>query len=73
MLKSCQRWCPEIFANVHADTVYRWKWDGPGSGEKLTILTHDLLRHGSCVALKIMRALSPRPLQEGRFEGEVVA
>ena len=29
---NCQRWCPEIFGNVHADTVYRWKLDGPGSG-----------------------------------------
>ena len=27
---NCQRWCPEIFGNVHADTVYRWKLDGPG-------------------------------------------
>ena len=49
---NCQRWCWEIFGNVHADTVYRWKLDGPGSGggkstkisgavpEKLTVLTH---------------------------------
>ena len=62
-------WCPEIFASVHVDTVYRWKWDGPGRGggvpkkingavaEKLTVLTHDMLRRGSCVSLEIMRAL----------------
>ena len=54
---------------MHADTVYRWKRDGPGSGdgnpkeingavaEKLTVLTHDMLRHVSCVSLEIMRAL----------------
>ena len=58
---NCQRWCPEIFGNVHADSVYRWKLDGPGSGggkpkkitgavaESLAVLTHDLLRQGSCV------------------------
>ena len=69
VLKSCQRWCPEIFGNVHADTVYRWKLGGPGSGggkpkkisgavaEKLTVLTHDMLRQGSCVSLEIMRTL----------------
>ena len=62
----------EIFGNVHADTVYRWKLDGPGSGggkpkkvtgavaEKLTVLTHDMLRQGSCVSLEIMRN-SPSP------------
>ena len=50
-------------------TVYRWKLDGPGSGdgkpkkisgavaEKLTVLTHDMLRQGSCVSLEIMRTL----------------
>ena len=66
---NCQRWCPEIFGNVHADTVYRLKLDGPGSGggrpkkingtvaEKLTVLTHDMLRQGSCVSLEIMRTL----------------
>ena len=66
---NCQRWCPEIFGNVHADTVYRWKLDGPGGGggrpkkitgavaEKLTVLTHDMLRQGSCVSLEIMRTL----------------
>ena len=27
---NCQRWCPEIFGKVHADTVYRWKLDGHG-------------------------------------------
>ena len=49
--------------------TYRWKRDGPGSGggtpkktndavaEKLTVLTHDMLRHGSCVSLEFMRAL----------------
>ena len=62
----------EIFGNVHADTVYRWKLDGPGSGggkpkkitgavaEKPTVLTHDMLRQGSCVSLEIMRN-SPGP------------
>ena len=66
---NCQRWCPEIFGNVHADTVYRWKLDGPGGcrgrpkkitgavAEKLTVLTHDMLRQGSCVSLDIMRTL----------------
>ena len=66
---NCQRWCLEIFGNVHADTVYRWTLDGPGSGggkpkkingslaEKLTVLTHDMLRQGSCVSLEIIRAL----------------
>ena len=59
---NCQRWCLEIFDNVHADTVYRWKLDGPGgcrgrpkkitgaAAEKLTVLTHDI-----CVSLEIMR------------------
>ena len=50
--------------------VYRWKLDGPwhsGGGkpkkitgavaEKLTVLTHDMLRQGSCVSLEIMRTL----------------
>ena len=37
---NCQRWCPEIFGNVHADTVYRWKLDGPGGcrGRKKKII-----------------------------------
>ena len=69
---NCQRWCPEIFGNVHADTVYRWKLSGPGSGvgkpkkigwavaEKLTVLTHGMLRQGSCakkegLAVKLSR------------------
>ena len=54
---------------MHVDTVYRWKWDGPGSGvgkpkkikgavaETLTVLTHDMLRHVSCVSFEIMLAL----------------
>ena len=69
MLLNCLEWRPEIFANVHADTVYRWKLDGPGSGggkpkkisgtvaEKLAAVTHDTL---------------PRPLQIGRIGGEIV-
>ena len=32
VLLNCLEWSPEIFADVHADTVYRWKLDGPGSG-----------------------------------------
>ena len=69
MLLNCLEWRPEIFANVHTDTVYRRKLDGPGSGggkpkkisgtvaEKLTVVTHDTHRQGSCVSLEIMRAL----------------
>ena len=37
---NCQRCAPEIFGNVHADTVYRWKLDGlggcPGRPKKIT-------------------------------------
>ena len=59
---NCQRWCPEIFGKVHADTVYRWKLESPRRSvgvvaEKLTVLTHDMLRQGSCVSLEIMRTL----------------
>ena len=57
---NCQRWSPEIFGTEHADTVYLWNLDGPGSGggkpkkisgavaEKQTVLTHDMLRQDSC-------------------------
>ena len=54
---------------MHADTLYRWKLDGPGVcrgrpkkitravAEKLTVLTQDIFRQGSSVSLEIMRTL----------------
>ena len=78
-------WCPEIFGNVHADTAYRWKLDGPGSGggkpkkisgavaEKLSVLT----RMTCLVKVLVCRSRSCVPSsklsREGRFECEIVA
>eukprot|EP00971_Amphidinium_carterae_P270485 5366889-Amphidinium_carterae.1 len=59
--KSCQKWCPEVFAGVHEDTVYKWKSDevAPNTSgkaknipsalaEKMTVMTHDMIKQLAC-------------------------
>eukprot|EP00971_Amphidinium_carterae_P117421 2325874-Amphidinium_carterae.1 len=61
VLKSCQKWCPEVFAGVHEDTVYKWTSDevatNPGGkpkkipsalAEKMTVMTHDMIKQLAC-------------------------
>ena len=84
MFMNFQRWCPEIFGNVHADTVYRWKLDGRGRcrgrlkkitgavAEQLTVLTHEVLRQGACVSLEIMRTHCKKEGLEVRLSREWV-
>ena len=57
--------------HVHGSGGGKHKQISGAVAEKLAVLTHDMLRHGSCVSLEIMRAIF-RDICE-KEGGEIVA